>query len=278
MTVATQLQQAKQQLMASADCQALEAEILLSHVLKKPRDYLFAWPDTVLTKGESEQFEAYLQRRCNKEPIAYIIEHREFWSLDLRVTPATLIPRPETELIVEWALKLIDPTKTNIKIADLGTGCGAIGLALAVERPDWQVTATDYSQDALCVANLNAQRLGLTSVTFYQGDWCAALPDSHYDMIISNPPYIAEQEWALYADGLAFEPRSALVAGQDGLDAIRMIAKSARDYLQPDGWLLLEHGYAQGAAVRALLMANGYVDIETALDLAGQERMTFGRR
>lgn len=278
MTIATQLQRAKQQLMASTDCQTLEAEVLLAHVLNKPRDYLFAWPEAVLTESESEQFAAYLQRRCHKEPIAYITEHQEFWSLALRVSPATLIPRPETELIVELALKWIDPAKTNIKIADLGTGCGAIALALAKERPAWQVVATDFDHDALCIASHNAERLGLTTVAFYQGDWCAALPDSHYDMIISNPPYIAEQEWALYEDGLAFEPRSALVAGQDGLEAIRIIVPSARNYLQPGGLLLLEHGYSQGPAVRALLMADGYVDVETVVDLAGQERVTIGRR
>jgi len=271
------LAEAKNLLSVVTDQPVLEAEVLLSHVLDTTRDYLHTWGDARLTDDQSMEFANCLLRRRNQEPIAYITGHREFWSLNFYVTPDTLIPRPETELLVESVLATYKNAKTGIRIADLGTGCGAIALALAHDQPKWQVMATDVCEQALQVAKTNAERLGIRNISFYQGNWCAALPGEGLDVIVSNPPYIGEMEWDAYAEGLAFEPRDALVSGLDGLDAIRTIIHSAKHYLKPSGHVFVEHGFLQGAQVRKIFAASGYGQIHSIRDLSGQERVTVGQ-
>lgn len=253
-----------------------EAEILLAHVLGKTRTWLHTWPERVLTAEEQAAFEGLLQRRLVGEPIAYLVGTRAFWSLDLTVTGDTLIPRPETELLVEQALAFI-PAEAEWALADLGTGSGAIALALARERPSCRITATDRSSGALAVARANATRLGLGNLEFREGTWYEPLADERFQMIVSNPPYIAAGDRHLTEGDLRFEPRSALASGPEGLDDLRLIAAGARAHLHAGGWLLLEHGYDQGAAVRALLDDNGLVDVRSVRDTLGHERATLGR-
>lgn len=275
-TIQESLQIAKLHLSVIADNPSLEAEILLAHTLQRPRSFLHAWPENDLNDDEVNIFSDYLRRRCNKEPIAYITGCREFWSLDLLVTKDTLIPRPETEVLVESVLEIAESSEA-MKVADLGTGSGAIGLALAHEKPSWQIYATDASENALTVARNNAQRLALENIYFYQGNWCTALPCRDFNMIVSNPPYIAEMEWERVSEGLAFEPRMALVSPLEGLEAIQTISQSAKLYLKPMGYLLIEHGYLQGAAVRKIFAASGYSQIRSVRDLADQERVTIAQ-
>jgi release factor glutamine methyltransferase len=275
LTIAVNLKTAKDKLSLITESPLLEAEILLAHILKQPRIYLHTWPERMLSADEQQQFDEIIQRRSHREPIAYITGIKEFWSLELVVNPDVLIPRPETELLVEAVLRLL-PKDMLSDVADLGTGSGAIALAVAHERPHWQVHAVDVSDNALHVASKNAQRLMLTNISFYLGSWCTALPRIGFDAIVSNPPYLAETEWEDYADGLVFEPRGALLAGQDGLVAIRAIVLDAKRYLKSGGYLLLEHGFSQGSAVRDILSAAGYQDIATFSDLNNQERVTIG--
>ncbi len=253
-----------------------EAEILLAHALGKTRTWLHTWPERVLTSEQRAAFEALLERRLAGEPVAYLIGMRAFWSLDLAVTADTLIPRPETELLVELALARI-PEQADWRLADLGTGSGAIALALARERPSCRITATDRSSGALAVARANATRLGIANLEFREGAWYAPLAGERFQMIVSNPPYIAADDRHLSEGDLRFEPRSALAAGPEGLDDLRLIAAGARTHLHDGGWLLLEHGYDQGAAVRALLDDNGLVDVRSERDALGHERVTLGR-
>lgn len=252
------------------------AELLLAFVLQQSRAHLVAWPEKIVTKEQCEHYIQYVKRAAEGEPIAYITRSREFWSLSLQVTRDTLIPRPETELLVETILQLF-PANISIRVADLGTGSGAIACALAHERPLWRIDATDQSVKALQIASINAQQLKLTNISFYCGNWCTALPAKDFDVIVSNPPYITEKEWPMVASKLAFEPKAALVSGEDGLMAIREIVNSAVTYLRPGGYLWLEHGYHQGALVRELLAQAGFEGIQTEQDLAGCERVSGGR-
>lgn len=275
-TIQQVLLEAKEKLHAIADNTALEAEMLLMDILSQPRSYLYTETKQLLTIEQLNQFNMSIARRRQGEPIAYITGKKEFWSLMLTVTPDVLIPRPETELLVETALNIASATKqSSIKIADLGTGTGAIALALASECPIWQLTATDKNGSALQVARKNAQDLEINNISFYEGNWCTALPHSDFDMVISNPPYIALTEWEVYASGLVYEPSTALVSGQDGLDAIREISSQARHYIKPGGYLLIEHGFLQGSAVREIFRQDGYEGIRTVRDLAGHERLTI---
>lgn len=285
MNIRQSLQVAINQLHNVIDYPRLDAEILLAHVLKQPRSYLYAWPDIFLTDEQYQLFITFIARRSQHEPLAYLLGHREFWSLNFCVTPDTLIPRPESELLVESVLKLMAEKSgkdEKIRIADLGTGSGAIALALASEHPSWLIDATDISESALRIAKKNAQCLALHNVSFWQGDWCQALPSTalgpsaYFDVIVSNPPYIAETEWDEFAKTLLFEPLSALVSGKDGLDAIRVITHTAKYHLKPGGYLLIEHGFQQAAAVNNLFQEAGYSHISCMHDLSGQKRVTFG--
>lgn len=253
-----------------------EAELLLLHVLGRERGWLFAHATDLLDPATAEAFSALLQRRIAGEPVAYLLGRRGFWTLDLAVSPATLIPRPETERLVELALERL-PEGVPLRIADLGTGSGAIALALASERPLAQIVATDMSGDAIAVAAGNARQHGLTNVAFRQGSWHAPLAGERFDLIASNPPYIASDDPHLAQGDLRFEPATALASGHDGLDDIRLIIAGAPAHLQPGGWLLMEHGWDQGEAIRALLEGAGFIEVETAQDLEQRDRVSLGR-
>ena len=254
----------------------LDAELLLAAALGKSRSYLHTWPEKIVTSEDALTFASYLQRRRGGEPVAYILGQQGFWKLDLEVAPHTLIPRPDTELLVEAALELLPATPTQV--LDLGTGSGAIALALASERPAWKVTAVDRVLEAVALAERNRQRLHLNNATVLSSHWFSALQGRTYDLIISNPPYIAANDPHLAAGDVRFEPASALVAGQDGLDDLRHIIKEAPAHLNAGGWLLLEHGYDQAAAVRDLLLKEGFEEVHSRIDLGGHERITLGRR
>lgn len=254
-----------------------DAEFLLVHLLEKPRSWLFAHRDGLAPGETVAAFETLVQRRAAGEPVAYLTGQRGFWRFDLEVSPATLIPRPETELLVELALERLPPDRA-LSVADLGTGSGAIALALAFERPRARVIATDASAQALAVARANAETLQLGNVVFREGDWFVPLSGERFDLIASNPPYIALGDPHLEEGDLRYEPASALSSGIDGLDAIRSIAAGAPSHLEAGGWLLLEHGWDQGAAVRAVLANAGFVDVVTHRDLEDRDRVTLGRR
>lgn len=255
----------------------VDAEWLLAHALGHSRTWIYSHADDKVDVETCARFVALVERRAAGEPVAYLTRSRGFWNFELRVTPDTLIPRPETELLVELALARLPP-RGALRIADLGTGSGAIALALARERPDAGVLATDVSESALAIAHANAVALDVGNVRFGSGNWCSALDDVPFDLIASNPPYIADGDAHLAAGDLRFEPRGALASGHDGLDAIRAIARDAPAHLAPGGWLLLEHGFGQGAEVRALLHAAGFIDIDTVRDLEDRDRVTLGRR
>ncbi|RKT42920.1 peptide chain release factor N(5)-glutamine methyltransferase [Thiocapsa rosea] len=254
----------------------LEAELLLTEATGWPRTRLFAWPDHPVAPDDLARFAALLARRLAGEPIAYIRGRQEFWSLELRVTPATLIPRPETELLVETALEAL-LADAPLRIADLGTGSGAIAAALATERPAWQLFATDLSPAALMVARENRVRLGLRNVTLLRANWSDAFAPASLDAIVSNPPYVAAGDPHLVRGDLRYEPREALTPGGDGLDAYRAIAVDARRCLRPGGWLILEHGYAQGSDVCRILADIGLKAPTTRRDLGGHDRLTLAR-
>jgi release factor glutamine methyltransferase len=252
----------------------LEAELLLAHVLGVNRAWFFAHADDTLDLTMTERFTGLVQRRAAGEPVAYITGTRDFWSMTLEVTPATLIPRPDTERLVELALERLPQ---GASVVDLGTGSGAIALALAKERPDLSVTAVDTSLAALEVARRNADHLGLTRVRFLAGDWLTPLAGERFDLIVSNPPYIEADDPHLDQGDLRFEPASALASGDDGLDDIRRIASGATDHLRPGGWLLVEHGWNQGEAACAVLTSCGLLDVFTAQDLEDRDRVSGGR-
>ncbi len=254
----------------------LEAELLLTEATGWPRTRLVAWPDHPVAPAAHARFDALLARRLAGEPIAYIRGRQEFWSLELHVTPATLIPRPETELLVETALEAL-LADAPLRIADLGTGSGAIAAALATERPAWQLFATDRSPAALEVARKNLVRLGLRNVALLRAHWSDAFAPGSLDAIVSNPPYVAAGDPHLARGDLRYEPRVALTPGGDGLDAYRAIAADARRCLRPGGWLILEHGYDQGSVLRRILADAGLLAPSTRSDLAGHDRVTLAR-
>lgn len=273
LTIISALKIATQKLSALTEVPMLEAEILLAHVLQVSRVYLHTWPDNLLEPEQEKIFFSLIERRIQSEPIAYLTGHREFWSLDLLVTPDVLIPRPETELLVDLVLKNIH--QQNAIVADLGTGSGAIALALAHERPHWQVHATDASSAALEVAKKNAERLHLSNISFHQGFWCDALPTIQFDAIVSNPPYIAEEDKHLNEGDLRFEPKSALVSAEKGFNDLQQIIYEARAYLKPGGVLLLEHGFEQADKLATLLEKASYTSITRYQDLSGLDRVTI---
>lgn len=266
------LQNARFQL--DADSADLDAELLLCHVLERNRTWLRTWPEKSLSPEQSDQFKQLINRRINGEPVAYILGNQEFWSLLLKVTPATLIPRPETELLVEQALmKLHDVA--NPVVIDLGTGSGAIALAIASERPDAMVIATDYSVAALNVARENAHHLNLPNVFFVNASWLSCFKSRSFDLILSNPPYIRENDPDLAADVFEFEPYSALISEDEGLADIKIISTQSINLLKKNAWLMFEHGWKQSQAVKSILEKNTFTKIQVLKDLAGHDRVTI---
>ncbi|WP_239032899.1 peptide chain release factor N(5)-glutamine methyltransferase [Pseudoalteromonas luteoviolacea] len=266
---------ATQQLIEHSDSPKLDAEVLLLHILDKPRSYLFTWPEAELSDEHHQAFIAHIARRLEGEPVAHITGEREFWSLPFYVNNSTLIPRPDTETLVEYALGLALPH--TAKVLDLGTGTGAIALSLASEMPSWQVWAVDYSPDAVTLATRNQQRHALNNVTIAQSDWFSNVPEQQFDLIVSNPPYIENNDVHLTQGDVRFEPLSALVAEENGYADIRHIASQAREYLSSGGFILVEHGFEQGQGVREIFAQMNYRNILTIKDMAGCDRVTLAQ-
>jgi len=262
--------------LAGSESPKRDAEILLGFVTGRSRSWLIAFDETALTQSEQDRLAALLARRVNGEPIAYLIGEREFWSLPLSVSPDTLIPRPDTELLVEQALAHLPAEPAAV--LDLGTGTGAVALAIASERPDCRVTGVDRIQGAVELAQRNAQRLGIHNAAFRLSNWFNALAGQRFAVIVSNPPYIDEADEHLRQGDVRFEPQSALVAADGGLADIRIIAAQAGEALLPGGWLLLEHGWQQAQAVQAILRAAGFVNVATARDYGGNDRVTYAQK
>lgn len=254
----------------------LDAQLLLAHVLGRSRTWLYTWGDREVEGAEFERFNALIERRQQGEPVAWLLGYREFFGLRLAVSPHTLIPRPDTETLVEQAL--LRMPANGARALDLGTGSGAIALALAFERPAWQITGIDIVAGAVALARRNADALGITNAHFEEGNFFSALPPAaRFELIVSNPPYIDEHDVHLGQGDVRFEPRSALVAGQNGMADLLHLIDTARHFLAPDGWLLLEHGHQQGREVRTALLDAGYGGVSTCQDLGGRERVSLGQ-
>ena len=271
----TALGNATESLREVSESPRLDAELLLARALDVPRSYLFAHADEEMDAAAAERFEDTINRRVDGMPLAYITGEREFWSMSLIVSPATLVPRPETEVLVDQALLRI-PMDVQLRVLDLGTGSGAIALAIARERPLCEVVATDVSEDALAVAKVNAREHAIPNIEFIHGNWIEPVSEQMFDVIVSNPPYVANDDPHL--DCLKHEPRLALASGDDGLDAIRIIAAGAGTILNPGGTLLLEHGAEQHAAIAEALSANGWIETVLARDFSGLPRVTITNR
>ncbi|MEQ5801676.1 peptide chain release factor N(5)-glutamine methyltransferase [Halomonas sp. H10-9-1] len=257
----------------------LDAEVLLCHVLGVERTWLYTWGDRQAEEAPARRFQALVARREAGEPVAYLTGEREFWGLALATAPSTLIPRPDTETLVAAALSLAAAPRG--RLLDLGSGSGAIALAFASERPGWWVLGLELRPEAVALARHNAARHALANAEFRESDWFSALDAGTiaegFELIVSNPPYIAADDPHLASGDVRFEPRSALVAGDEGLADLRHLVAAARDYLLPGGWLLLEHGFRQAAAVREALVAAGYAEVASRRDLGGHERISLGR-
>jgi release factor glutamine methyltransferase len=273
-TISDALHTATLLLARSSASARLDAELLLEHVTGLSRTDFRAAPERELPAAAGWSFQQLIRRRLQGEPVAYIRGQQEFWSLLFEVTPAVLIPRPETELVVERVLALLKPDATEL--VDLGTGSGAIALAVASERPSLQVIAVDVSGEALEIARRNAARLQLHNVSFERGSWFASLAGRRFDVVASNPPYVARGDADLASDVRRFEPEIALIPGVTGLEAIEQIVAQAGNHLKPGGWLVLEHGWSQAATVRARLVRSGFAHVRSHADLAGHERVTEG--
>ncbi|MDN7132868.1 peptide chain release factor N(5)-glutamine methyltransferase [Halomonas sp. MC140] len=275
------LKQAAQRLQAAGSLSPrVDADVLLSHVIKRDRTWLYTWGDQRCPAWEHARFDALVAARAQGTPVAYLIGEREFWGLRLATSPDTLIPRPDTETLV--ALALSRSTAPTGRLLDLGTGTGAIALAFASERPDWEVLGMDVRAEAVALAARNAQALAIPNAVFCQSDWFSALSTGEesaasFDMIVSNPPYIAADDPHLAQGDVRFEPRSALVAGAEGMADLLHLVNTAQRYLASSGWLLLEHGYTQANKVRMALSSAGYQNVESVCDLGGHERVTLGR-
>ena len=262
-------------LASSSDSAKLDAQVLLLNILQKPRSYLFTWPEKQLTDQQYQAFQHACERRLQGEPVSHITGCREFWSLQLEVNPTTLIPRPDTETLVELALECEVPK--NAKVLDLGTGTGAIALALGSEMPTWDITAVDRIDDAVALAKRNQQRLAINNVTVEQSNWFSALKNKKFDLIVTNPPYIEHDDVHLYQGDVRFEPLSALVADDAGMADIKQIITQSRDYLHASGYLLIEHGFEQSAAVRHIFNQMAFINVSTVKDLGNNDLVTFGQ-
>lgn len=256
-----------------SDSAKADARVLLCFVLQKGQSYLYTWPDAELDSHQQARFEALIKRRVAGHPVAYLTGYRDFWSLTLQTSPATLIPRPETECLVEAALSRLP--QSPARLCDLGTGTGAVALAIASERPDMSVTGVDVIDEAVALAALNAKRNDINNAVFLKSHWFDEV-EGLFNMIVSNPPYVEADSDYLGQGDVRFEPATALTSGQDGLNDIRLIIARAPHYLNDGGWLLLEHGYNQAAAVQRLMRDHGFSHIETIQDLAGIDRVTLG--
>ena len=274
-SVAARLSDAEQRLAGRSESPRLDAELLLAQALGKDRTFLFTWPEHVPAEGECRLFGEWMRRREQGEPVAHLLGWREFYGHRFMVTADTLIPRPDTETLVEAALQRL-PAAGPLVVADLGAGTGAIGISLALARPHWRVLAADMSPAIVDLIERNCRALGAANVKPLLSSWLDAI-DEPLDAVVSNPPYIADGDRHLSQGDVRFEPRSALVSGPDGLADIRQLVRQARGKLVAQGWLMLEHGYDQGAAVRDLLSSHGYLEVETITDLGGNERVTMGR-
>ncbi len=259
----------------SQNIDTLDAEVLLAHALEKNRAYLYTWPDELVAEAATIQYQNNLKRRLLGEPIAYILGYKEFWSLPIAVTSDTLIPRADTESWIHWLLERF-ADKQRLRVLDLGTGSGAIALALAHEKPQWAICAVDCSKAALAVAMRNAKALESPQIEWLHSDWYQALSGRVFDVIVANPPYIAEDELHWQQGDLRFEPKSALVAADNGLKDLAHIIQQAPQYLAPSGLLLVEHGYLQGPSVKSLFVAAGFSAVETYCDYGDQPRWTMG--
>ena len=274
--IACLLRQAAKKLHEISETPHLDAEILLSQVLQQPRSFIYAHPEFLLDTLQCDRFKQFIERRSEGEPVAYITGMKEFWSLTLNITKHVLIPRPETELLVDLALSYAKD-RCEASLADLGTGSGAIAVAIAYERPHWEITATDISCKALSIAKSNAQKLELRNLVFVEGDWYAAVRHQKFHLIISNPPYVWDRDPHLHQPELKYEPCNALISGKGGLQHLRHLIRHASPHLLPGGHLILEHGSEQGAAVRDLFTQYGFNGVGTHRDLAGLERASVGR-
>jgi len=275
-TISQALSDARHKLQATSPSPAVDASVLLCHVLSCPPSHLIAWPDKELTQHQVSQFSDILQQRIEGKPVAYITGEREFWSLSLKVTSDVLIPRPETETLVEFVLEKFSD-RPALNVADLGTGSGAIACALAVEHPAWNIIATDASAEALKIAQLNASAHKLENIRFLHGPWLEPLTGRDFDLIISNPPYVAIEDPHLTRGDVRFEPQAALASGKQGMDSITHLARQAGKHLKTGGWLIVEHGYDQQQLVHDCYKQGGFEDIVQLTDLAGQPRVTAGR-
>lgn len=276
-TLGTALAWGRTQLHGAAETNNLDAEVLLLHLLDLERTTLRAWPERHITADQGMQYQWLIGQRRAGWPIAYLTGQREFWSRSFRVGPGVLIPRPETELLIEIVLNRF-PADARASLLDLGTGSGIIALTLAAERPGCAITATDASADALAITRENARRLGISQIRYLKGHWLDPLAaDDRFDLIVSNPPYIAAEDPHLVQGDLRYEPQPALASGSDGLDALREIIDRSPAHLHPGGWLILEHGYDQANAVNALLTKDGYRDISQYRDLQGHPRASVAR-
>ncbi|ASJ95973.1 MULTISPECIES: peptide chain release factor N(5)-glutamine methyltransferase [Shewanella] len=274
-TLAQALEWASTRLQDVSDSAKLDAEVMLLHVIHKQRTHLYTWPDERLTSEQVTEYKQMVARRLLGTPIAHIVGEREFWSLPFMVNPTTLIPRPDTEILVETALNL--PLADNAKVLDLGTGTGAIALSLAFERSNWQITAVDKVLEAVVLAKANRDNLKLPQVEVLQSDWFDAITHYDFNLIVSNPPYIDEEDEHLSQGDVRFEPHSALTAGEHGYADLFHIATAARDYLAPGGYLLLEHGFGQAITVRDKMIELGYEAVSTVRDFGSNDRCTLGR-
>ena len=272
-TLAAWLKQAQLQLSAASPTADIEARLCLSHVLKVSNSYLYSFPERELNSLELNALNELVNQRLQGQPLAYLFGYWHFFDLKLEVSPATLIPRPDTEVLVEQALALAVPE--SAKVLDLGTGTGAIALALAANRPQWQVTAVDYIADAVALAQRNQQALALNNCRVLQSNWFSAVAAERYDIIVSNPPYIDPQDPHLH--GLRFEPITALTAADNGLADIAHIVANAPAHLHANGWLLLEHGYDQADAVQQLLLSAGFMQVQSIRDYGNNWRVTVGQ-
>lgn len=274
-TLAEAVSWASPQLLDISDTPKLDAEVMLLHIIHKQRGYLYTWPDERLTSGQVGEYTKMVARRVLGTPIAHIVGEREFWSLPFMVNPTTLIPRPDTEILVETALNL--PLAENAQVLDLGTGTGAIALSLAYEKSEWQITAVDKIIEAVALAKANRAHLKLPQVNIIQSDWFESVGCYDFNLIVSNPPYIDEADAHLEEGDVRFEPHSALTASEHGFADLYHIADCARDYLAPGGYLLLEHGFGQALTLRAKMIELGYENVATVRDFGSNDRCTLGR-